>query len=89
MHPANYWISSSIQQTPPMDLHIFKTDIRTKKRIKALEPILNNHPVIDSWTVDTNDVDKILRIETSQKINECDIVNLVRTYGFYCEPLTD
>lgn len=72
-----------------MNLLIFRTDIKTKKKVKALTPLFNNHSVIADWSVDLADVDKVLRIETPGGLTEKDIMRLAETYGFFCEPLED
>ncbi len=72
-----------------MNLLIFRTDIKTKKKVKALTPLFNNHPVITDWSIDLEDIDNVLRIEVQGDLNEKDIIHLVKTYGFYCEALAD
>ena len=70
-------------------LLIFKTDIKTKKKIKAVKSILDNLPIISKWSLDTEDIDKVLKIEVSGNLNENDLIRLVEPGGFYCEPLPD
>ena len=72
-----------------MNLLIFRTDIKTKEKAKSLSPIFNTHPLINDWSVDTEDIDNVLRIEVSKNVNEKDIILLIKTYGFYCEALPD
>lgn len=72
-----------------MNLLLFRTDIKTKKRVKTIKPLLNNHPVIASWSVDTADIDNVLRIETKALLEEKDVIRLVKTCGFHCEVLPD
>ena len=72
-----------------MNLLIFRTDIKTKKKVKALSRSLTDHPVITDWSIDLEDIDNVLRIEAQGDLNEKDIIHLVKTYGFYCEALTD
>jgi len=70
-----------------MNLLIFRTDIKTKKRVKALRPLFNNHPSITNWSIDIADIDNVLRIEAQGDINEKDTIHLVKIYGFHCEVL--
>jgi len=70
-------------------LLIFRTDIKTNKKVKALTPLLNNHPVIADWSIDLEDIDNVLRIEVQGNLKENDNIHLVKTYGFYCEALAD
>ncbi len=70
-----------------MNLHIFRTDIKTKKKVKVLKPIFNHHPYITKWSVDTEDIDNVLKVEVAAHVNEKDIIGLMKTCGFYCEAL--
>jgi hypothetical protein len=72
-----------------MNLLLFRTDIKSKKRVKTIKPLLNNHPVIASWSVDTADIDNVLRIEAMDVLKEEEVIYLVRTCGFHCEVLPD
>ena len=49
---------------------------------------VNINSVVD-WNVDLQDIDKVLRIEAKETIKESEIINLIRTQGFYCETLND
>lgn len=72
-----------------MDLLILKTDIQTKKNIRKVKPILNKHPYISTWSIDTEDIDNVLRIEASNNLSENDIINQLKSSGFFCEILMD
>lgn len=72
-----------------MKLFIFKTDLKNKKKVKVVKPIFNQHPWIIDWSVDTEDEDKVLRIEASENLSENDIIYLIKIHGFYCEVLPD
>ncbi len=72
-----------------MKLLIFRTDIKTKKKVKAIKPLFNNHPGITDWSIDTEDIDNVLRIEAAENLNEHDVISLINTRGFYCDALTD
>lgn len=63
---------------------VYRTDIKNKKKLKKLRPFLDQHPLIKHWTVDLEDVDKVLRLETSAFIQEKEIINLLNTCGFEC-----
>ncbi|ELR72022.1 hypothetical protein C900_02017 [Fulvivirga imtechensis AK7] len=52
-------------------------------------PVFNHHPLIDGWSVDTADIDNVLRIETNGELKETDIINLIKKYGYYIEALPD
>lgn len=72
-----------------MQVLVFKTDIRSKKKVEVVKPILNNHPSIYGWSVDTQDIDNVLRIEASARLKETDIIKMVEPCGFLCEVLPD
>lgn len=82
------WIGE-IQNTRPKNVLVFRTDIKTKEKVQEVAVRLNNHPVIADWYVDTEDIDNVLRIETSGTLLESDIVNLMKMSGFYCEILSN
>lgn len=71
-----------------MKLLLFRTDIKTKKKIKALKPLFNTQ-VITNWSVDTEDVDNVLRIEAEEHVNEHEVIELIEASGHFCEPLPD
>lgn len=72
-----------------MKILIFRTDIKTKKKVKAVKPIFNNHSSISNWSIDIEDIDNVLRIEATENLDESDVINLTSTRGFYCEVLND
>lgn len=71
-----------------MEVLIFKTNIRYRKHINAIEPHITNLPGIIKWNVDLKDVDKILRIETLD-LHPAKIEGLVKSAGYNCEELKD
>ncbi len=54
-----------------------------------IKPLFDHHRLINSWSVDTEDIDNVLRIEARNGIGENDIIYLLKTCGFHCEPLED
>ena len=71
------------------EILIFKTDIGTLKKVRAVKPLLKNNCAILKWTVDISDIDHVLRIESNGDINEQDIIRMVIDCGFRCEALPD
>ena len=71
-----------------MEVLIFKTNIRYKKQINAIEQHIANQPGIIKWNVDLKDVDKVLRIETLY-LHPAKIEGLVKKAGYNCEELKD
>lgn len=72
-----------------MKILVFRTDIKTDKMLEMVKPVLNNHPVISDWSVDTEDIDNVLRIEASDQLNESEVIDLIKPYGLFCEALPD
>ncbi len=72
-----------------MELLIFRTDIKSKKKVKHLKPIFNKYTDILRWSVDLEDIDNVLWIEATNNITEDDIIKMVRKHGFYIKTLPD
>ncbi|MBG6130257.1 hypothetical protein IWQ47_001660 [Aquimarina sp. EL_43] len=72
-----------------MELLIFRTDIKSKKKVRSLKPVLNNHSDIIKWSIDLEDIDNVLRIEATTNLSEGDVIDLVEIQGFYIKTLSD
>lgn len=72
-----------------MNLYIFKTNIRNRKKTRYVKSLLKKHIQLKSWSVDLEDRDKVMRIETTDKILENDIINMLQNNSFSCEVLPD
>lgn len=70
-----------------MELLIFKTDIKSKKKVKKVKQLFDTNIEILDWSIDVEDVDNVLRIEGVDGINEKRIIEFTRAKGFYCEEL--
>lgn len=68
-----------------MQILVFKTDICEPHRAKAL---LDAEPAIQRWTVDTEDIDNVLRIEGTGLAPER-VIDLLTCAGFFCDELPD
>lgn len=44
---------------------VFKTDIETNTDIETVSPVLRSFDEIKSWTIDNEDIDNILRIDST------------------------
>ena len=60
-----------------MKLFILKTNI-TQNKVSLMAPIF-----------DTEDIDRVLKVETKGNLTENNVINLIRTNGFYCDVLPD
>lgn len=68
---------------------IFKTSISKKRNVRMAGLLLITHfPIVD-WSIDTDDVDNVLRIVPASDLVENDIISLLKAYDFYCEVLQD
>ncbi|RPD40734.1 hypothetical protein [Chitinophaga barathri] len=65
---------------------VFRTNIRFKKDLRQIGPVLEKEPGVLKWNVDREDTDKVLRIEASQLAPE-KIIQLISREGFLCEEL--
>ena len=70
-----------------MKVLVFQTNIDSQHHIEAISPLFNNHQGIIDWSVDTEDIDKVLRVEANEHLDESDIINLMSAQGFYCDDL--
>ena len=71
------------------NLLILKTNIKTEENVQRVAPIFNAHRAILNWSVDTEDIDNVLRIEATQDLSEEHIIQLMSTHNFCCEELPD
>ena len=71
-----------------MEVLVFKTNIRYKKHIGTIQPMLDKLEGLQRWNVDLHDKDKILRVEANN-INAITIQKAVIQAGYMCEELED
>ena len=72
-----------------MEVLVFRTDIKSKKKVKYISPILSNNKAVLDWSIDLEDIDNVLRIEATPNLKEKDVIGLVKMNGFYIEALED
>ncbi|HMH23926.1 MAG TPA: hypothetical protein VK563_19205 [Puia sp.] len=70
------------------DVLVFKTNIRYKKDLSRVAPLLKAEQKIQCWNVDLGDIDKVLRIE-AEELTTGQVTQLIQQAGFKCEELTD
>jgi len=67
---------------------IFKTNIESELALKEIEVALVADTNLLDWSIDREDIDKVLRVES--KINNSkEIINTIRHAGYICEELPD
>ena len=65
---------------------ILKTDIQTVEETGLLELVFSSHPEVEQWTIDLEDVDRVLRV-ISPTLACAEITALLEPCGFYCSEL--
>jgi len=71
-----------------MNVLIFKTNIRFKKDLKIIGPVLAAHKRVIRWNVDRQDTDKVLRVESTSG-DTLEIIKTINQAGYHCEELPD
>lgn len=74
-------------ETDLQKIHIFKTDIAKIDCNCPMQQTLDNHSDILQWSVDCEDVDRVLRV-VSEKLNPNAIISLVTEFGHQCQELS-
>ena len=72
-----------------MNVVVLKTNVSTKKKVNRLKCMIDTIPQLNRWSVDLEDVDHVLRVETLNPITELDLMTLVQAGGFSCEIMSD
>ena len=72
-----------------MELFILRTDVKNRAGLKFISPLLNQHPGVNRWTIDLEDIDRVLRIEASETAREIEIIALLNLSGIMCAKLPD
>jgi|GEM_PF-168205 len=71
-----------------IDILIFKTDVRNEYDVEKIASLMTEDPRIKRWSIDLQDIDKVLRVE-SQHVQEQEIISHLRKAGYRCEELHD
>jgi hypothetical protein len=67
---------------------VFKTNISSDSDVGKVSHALTSESNIVRWTIDRDDVDKVLRVECDQLQPEA-VIKLLHDAGFECEELPD
>lgn len=62
---------------------IFKTNIQTREQKRAIASLLNSQVSIESWTIDQEDEDCVLRI-VGFAVDKGEIIDLLKKQHFDC-----
>lgn len=71
-----------------LDILIFRTNIRFNKDLRQVSILFATNPAIRQWSVDREDRDKVLRIE-SRGLQAVAVIQLLTGAGFLCEELSE
>lgn len=75
-------------QRSKVDVLVFKTNINSEDELQKIAELLGNDPNIFRWSIDTDDIDNVLRIESANLSPE-NIILKISQAGFLCNELTD
>ncbi len=77
-------------ETPlKMELFIFKTNVTCPCQLKTVNNMFSANQFIGNWSVDTYDVDNVMRVELADGLASSTVVNLMESAGLQCEMLPD
>ncbi|TBN04905.1 hypothetical protein EYD45_06485 [Hyunsoonleella flava] len=68
-------------------LFILRTDIGTQQKVKQVKSFFDSNTDIIKWSIDTEDIDNVLKIKATKNLSEADIINQLKTQGFFCDVL--
>jgi hypothetical protein len=70
-----------------MEVLVFKTNIQQADDVEKLTSTMNDER-IKRWSVDRDDCDKVLRVESDDLLPD-EVMKLIRQAGYSCEELTN
>ncbi|MDO5980314.1 hypothetical protein [Flavivirga spongiicola] len=70
-----------------MNILVFKTNIDNMQKLASVNNSFSEISEINHWSVDMEDIDNVLRIETSGNILESNIIDLLGDIDLYCRDL--
>jgi hypothetical protein len=71
-----------------MNILIFRTNIRFKKDLRVIQPLLSAYKSVVQWNIDRDDVDRILRVVSTSN-DPAGIIKTINKAGYNCEELPD
>lgn len=71
---------------PLTHILVFKTTIQTPADKQCVGAMLDAHPDIQTWSIDLQDVDCVLRL-VSATLTPTTIIHLINQHGFVCAEL--
>ena len=71
-----------------MEILVFKTNVENMRHVRRLYSLLKAIRGVLKWNIDTEDVDKILRVEVVS-VAPGKIEMALQSEGYYCKELED
>lgn len=71
-----------------MNIFVYKTDIESEYDLENVDDLLSNHETILRWNVDREDIDRVLRIESTAD-NAGELMQTLVQAGYFCQELAD
>lgn len=67
-------------------IFVFATNIKTKTDKRKVSTVLDKNLSINQWSIDQEDIDCVLRIDTNT-LSSQDIITLITSHNFNCTEL--
>ena len=81
-------IKQTLMEDARTEVLVFRTDIVEKADRENIGQILRFDNRIKTWNIDHEDVDNVLRIESSEMSPE-EVIDIVKSLGYKCEELPE
>lgn len=65
---------------------VFRTNINTETDKLRVREFLSGQLLVEDWSVDMDDIDRVLRV-VSHDLHPEDVVGLLNTIGYQCQEL--
>lgn len=65
---------------------VFRSNLQDEWDLQQISTSLNQHPAIQKWNVDLQDVDHVIRIVTPS-LTVAEIEKLIQQHGYQCSEL--
>ena len=72
-----------------MKRFILKTNINSSTQVSKLKSALENQTQIFTWSVDMDDIDKVLVVNANHGSRKDELISLIEAQGINCEELPD
>lgn len=65
---------------------VFRTNINTESDKLHIKQVMDTQPCIECWSVDVDDIDRVLRI-VSPVLTTSQVIQLINKAGYQCHEL--